>query len=75
MSKIPKVGLHIIALLLLTGLAGFGARLANHWRVSRQEMIVIPDHFDVDRMRWVGVDSPAPVGDAERDHPPAVNRV
>ncbi len=75
MSKIPKVGLHIIALLLLTGLASFGARMANHWRVSRQEMVVIPDHFDVDHFRWLGVDGPPPVGDAERDHPPAVNRV
>ena len=75
MSKIPKVGLHIIALLLLTGLASFGARMANRWRVSRQEMVSIPDHFDVDRMRWVGVDSVPPVGDGERDYPLALNRV
>ena len=75
MSKIPKVGLHIIALLLLTCIGSFGARMANRWRVSRQEMVTIPDHFDVDRMRWVGTDGPPPVGDGERDHPPSLNRV
>ncbi|MCW3095550.1 MAG: hypothetical protein JWL77_1168 [Chthonomonadaceae bacterium] len=75
MSKIPKVGLHIIALLILTGIASFGARLASHWRMARQEMVPIPDHFDVDKFRWVGVDCPPPVGDGERDHPPALNRV
>jgi hypothetical protein len=75
MSKIPKVGLHIIALLILTGVASFGARLAYHWRMSRQEMVPIPDHLDVDRFRWIGVDCAPPVGDAERDHPPAMNRV
>ncbi len=75
MSKIPKVGLHIIALLILTGIASLGARLANHWRSGRQEMVSIPDHFNVDHFRWVGADSPPPVGDAERDRPPAVNRV
>jgi len=69
------VGLHIIALLILTSLASFGARFANQWRVSRQEMVAIPDHFDVDRFRWQGVDCPPPVGDGERDHPAALNRV
>ena len=75
MSKIPKVGLHIIALLFLTGIACFGARLANHWRMSRQEMVAIPEHFEVDRLAWTGVECPPPVGDAERDHPPSLNRV
>jgi hypothetical protein len=75
MSKIPKVGLHIIALLILTCLASFGANMANRWRVSRQEMVALPGHFDVDQFRWQGVDCPPPVGDAERDHPPSLNRV
>ena len=75
MSKIPKVGLHIIALLILTGLGSFGARLANHWRVSHQEMVPIPEHIDVNQYRWVGTDTIPPVGDGERDHPPALNRV
>ena len=75
MSKIPKVGLHIIALLILTCLASFGASMANRWRLARQEMVSIPSHFDVDRFRWQGVDCLPPIGDAERDHPPALNRV
>jgi hypothetical protein len=74
-SKIPKVGLHIIALLMLTCLASFGARLANQWRTARQEMPSVPDHFDVDRFRWQGVESGPPVSDGERDRPHAVNRV
>ena len=75
MSKIPKVGLHIIALLILTGIGSFGARLVSHWRMSRQDMVPIPEHIDVDRYRWVGTDCPPPVSDAERDYPPAINRV
>ncbi len=75
MSKIPKVGLHIIALLLLTVVGSFGARLTNYWRVSKQETIAIPSHIEVDDVRWLGSDVPAPAGDAERDHPPALNRV
>lgn len=60
---------------MLTCLASFGARLASHWRMSRQGMVPIPDHYDVDRFRWVGLNSAPPVGDGERDHPPAINRV
>lgn len=75
MSKIPKVGLHIIALLLLTCLGSFGARLAYRWRLSRQPMVYVPDHIDVGRFRWQGEDTLPPIGDAERDRPQAINRV
>ncbi len=75
MSKIPKVGLHIVALMLLTVVASFGARLANYWRFSRQEMIVLPMHIDVDGLRWQGSEVPPPQGDAERDHPASQNVV
>ena len=66
MSKIPKVGLHLIITLALTLVACAGLRFLGHRLTGRQPLLTPPDSVGFWQRTSGGI---APLSDGERDYP------